>query len=359
MLNTDLRAASRGYFQSPAAPAQAMAASTAPMTPAPLATLSHALGFDANLQEVARDIVHVLLAPYRALVGKIGAQAFVRPGQGTAEGADPSSLGLAFETVNFKSTDGTPLKGWYMPASAPTDKTIVLAHGHGGQMSDVNYRWARWLHKAGYNVMSFDFRNSGGSGGTKTTMGFEERRDLSAALSQVQARGADKIAVMGLSMGGATALSLAADDPRIDAVVADCSFDTLEHAVASRLARTTFDLGPFKGLHFPFQAEATRAVVAASEWLTGHVEGAKDGSLRSSEPLRAMYKLQDRPIFLVHGQDDDETYANNSENLARANPNAELWVVPGARHGESYKVQPQQYQAKVLSFLSRSFATGG
>jgi pimeloyl-ACP methyl ester carboxylesterase len=295
------------------------------------------------------------LTPYRRLAGNYGANLFVRPGQHSAEGDPPSKWGLKYDTVNFTSKDGTPLKGWYMPADQPTDKTIVLAHGHGGQMSDVLWRWAPWLHKAGYNLMAFDFRNSGGSGGDKTTMGFEERGDLDAAISQAQAKGAKHIAVMGLSMGAATALSQAADDKRIEAVVADCSFDTIKDAVASRVARNTFDLGPFKHLHFPLQKQVTRGVVEASEQLTGHTVGSKDGSLRSADPIHAMAELKDRPVFLIHGKDDDETLPEDSVNLAKADPNAELWLVPGAKHAESYSADRQAYQAKVLDFLKRSF----
>jgi pimeloyl-ACP methyl ester carboxylesterase len=296
-----------------------------------------------------------VLSPLLHFAGNYGAKLFVRPGMGSADSGNPAKSGLAYEDLSFNSTDGTPLKGWYIPASAPSEKTVVLAHGHGGQMGDVMWRWAPFLHKAGYNVVCFDFRNSGGSGGDKTTMGFEERRDLDAAITQAQLKGGKHIAVMGLSMGAATALTQAVTDKRIEAVVSDCSFDTIQHAVESRTAKATFDVGPFKGLHIPFTKWSSEAVVKASERMTGHTEGSQDGSLSSNDPIHAMSKLQDRPVFLIHGQADDDTLPGNTVNLAKADPNAELWLVPGAKHGESYQTDKKTYQAKVLDFLKRSF----
>ncbi|MNS72373.1 Prolyl oligopeptidase family protein [compost metagenome] len=98
-----------------------------------------------------------------------------------------------------------------------------------------------------------------------------------------------------------------------------------------------------------------KGVVEASERMTGYTPGSPSGALRSANPVEAIRKLQDRPIFLIHGQDDDETLAMNSVNLAKANPNADLWIVPGAKHGESYKTDKETYKAKVLSFLTRAF----
>ncbi|MFN3432070.1 MAG: alpha/beta hydrolase [Candidatus Sericytochromatia bacterium] len=349
-------------YQAPAAPV-AGAPAPAP-APAPLAMPAGGLlgfvqeavrRFDAFDKAFTARLKDLVFAPYRALAGKYGVAHFVRPNAGANEGQPPSAYGLPnYETLSFKAKDGTPLKGWYIPATAPTDKTIVLAHGHGGNMTDVLYRWGPFLHKAGYNVMAFDFRNHGGSGGDKTTMGLAERQDLDAALGQVQAKGGQRIAVMGLSMGGATAINQAADDPRIQAIIADCTFDTISNAVASRVARNTFDLGPFKGLPIPFQDQVTQGVVEASERLTGHTPDSPSGALRAANPVDAIKKLQDRPVFLIHGKDDDETLATNSVNLAKANPKADLWIVPGAKHGESYKTDKETYKAKVLSFLSRA-----
>jgi fermentation-respiration switch protein FrsA (DUF1100 family) len=347
------RAPARPAAQAPAA-AVAAPAVVRPQSAAPASGFS-LQGLLDDAKGLAARAGKFLLAPLLHVAGNYGAKLFVRPGMGSAESGNPAKSGLAYEDMTFQSTDGTPLKGWYIPSATPSEKTVVLAHGHGGQMGDVMWRWAPFLHKAGYNVVCFDFRNSGGSGGDKTTMGFEERRDLDAAITQAQLKGGKHIAVMGLSMGAATALTQAVDDKRIEAVVSDCSFDTIQHAVESRTAKATFDIGPFKGLHIPFTKWSSEAVVKASERMTGHTDQSPGGSLSSNDPIHAISKLRDRPVFLIHGQADDDTLPGNTVNLAKADPNAELWLVPGAKHAESYQTDPATYKAKVLDYLSRSF----
>jgi len=307
-------------------------------------------GFLDRLRTFGHRVADWLLAP----VARIGVREFVVPDQRNPDSAPPGSLGLPYKDLSFRSKDGTPLKGWYIPADRPSDRTVVLAHGHGSQMGKEMKLFAPWLHAAGYNVVAFDFRNSGGSGGDRTTMGFEERWDLAAAIDQAQANGAKKIAVLGVSMGAATAIAEAAGDKRVNAVISDCSFDTLHNAVATRVRKTTFDVGPFHGLHIPLPEPVTRAIIRRSERVTGHTAGDKGGALDTVEPLRMVPGLGDRPLFLIHGAADTSTPPEASKALAKADPAARLWLVPGAGHAASYQTAPEEYQARVLSFLGDS-----
>lgn len=303
-------------------------------------------GFQA-LKDGLRAAGRFVLSPYLNFAAKKGAESFLRLNAGDADSVTPQALGMRADALSFKAKDGTPLKGWHIPASPPSGKTVVLAHGHGGRMDEMLRNQATWLHEAGYDVVAFDFRNSGRSGGAKTTLGFEERWDLEAAITQAQGRGAKEIAVLGVSMGGATALAEAADDPRVKAVVADCAFDTLRNAIEPRVAQGTFDLGPFKGLHYPFNKLTSEAILERAEAVSGH-------PLRSTEPLAKIGGLKDRPVFLIHGAEDQDTPPQTSRNLAQADPDAALWIVPGAGHAQSYETAPREYEKRVLDFLKRS-----
>lgn len=97
---------------------------------------------------------------------------------------DPGDYGLAFESVTFPSTDGTPLEAWWIPREGSTKliianhplwfsrygfpahlepwKSIGSATGNDFEVDFVpDYRI---LHDAGYNVLTYDFRNLGQSG---------------------------------------------------------------------------------------------------------------------------------------------------------------------------------------------------
>lgn len=295
------------------------------------------------------------LSPYLNYAAKMGADAFILPNHASGtDPATPESAGMKGEALSFKAKDGTPLKGYWIPAEPKSDKTVVLAHGHGGAMGDMIGPYAKWLHKAGYNVVTFDFRNHAASGGKQTTMGFEERQDLEAAIDQASARAGDRIAVLGVSMGGATALTEAVDDPRVKAIVSDCAFDTLHNAIETRAKNTTIDIGPFKGVHLPFINWVTEAVIDRVQKVTGHTEASPGGALRDVEPIDTIGEL-DRPVFLIHGSADNGTPPVTSRNLAKADPDAELWMVPGAGHAESRKTAGKEYETRVLDFLGRSF----
>lgn len=289
-----------------------------------------------------------LLRPYLNYAADQGEARFMHPGR-QADSHTPADVGLKAQKLGFKSGDGTPLSGWYMPADKPTGKTLVLAHGHGGNMGDMISQYARFLHDAGYNVLAFDFRNSGSSGGDHTTLGYEERGDLKAALDLAAAKGGTSLGVLGVSMGASTALEEASADPRVKTVVADCPFDTLTNAIVPRVKAATTSVGPLKDVHYPFPGLASEAILKRVI--------AKSGEpLPDVDPIKLMDKLGDRPVLFIHGAADDETPADCSRRLFDADPgkDKQLMLVPGARHAESHKVDPKGYEQRVLAWLGRT-----
>ena len=58
------------------------------------------------------------------------------------------------------------------------------------------------------------------------------------------------------------------------------------------------------------------------------------------------------PILLIHGTADINTPAQHSRILAQANPaHVQLWLVPGAHHGETGAADPQEYQRRIRAFF--------
>ena len=94
---------------------------------------------------------------------------------------------------------------------------------------------APWLHEAGFNVLLFNWRAHGQSEGEVVTLGFNERYDLIAAVQFAKSKGAERVGVLGFSMGGTVAIATAAVYEDIDAVVADSPFVDVLSAVAGGL----------------------------------------------------------------------------------------------------------------------------
>jgi alpha/beta superfamily hydrolase len=117
--------------------------------------------------------------------------------------------------VQFESADGTLLEGDLL---APADATgsAVVCHPHplyGGSRQDaVVAALTRAFVGAGRRVLRFDFRGSGGSGGTHDGGG-AERDDLRAAMEAVDP-GETSLTIAGYSFGGDVALSV--DHPSAD-----------------------------------------------------------------------------------------------------------------------------------------------
>jgi dienelactone hydrolase len=118
----------------------------------------------------------------------------------------PLDYGMSFENIEFKTFDGVNIKGWLIPGN--TNKLIVMTHVGGLTKygSTVSYKkftklynqeieflkTAEHLHKAGYWVLMFDFRNHGESGSDPNKgiggVGLKEYQDVVAAMDFINRR---------------------------------------------------------------------------------------------------------------------------------------------------------------------------
>src|SRR5215471_463760 len=111
---------------------------------------------------------------------------------------------------------------------------VVLMHGYGGDRTSMLDR-ARFLSRAGYTVLLFDFQASGESPGKHITFGYLESRDARAAVNFLRSRApGERIGVIGVSMGGAAAL-LATPPLDADALVVEMVYPTINQAIDDRL----------------------------------------------------------------------------------------------------------------------------
>lgn len=123
----------------------------------------------------------------------------------------PDEEGLEYENVFFPSEDGVPLEGWYIPKRG-SDKIIIANHprwfnraglpshlepwksfgGATGNDFEVNFvPDYKILHDAGYNILAYDFRNfgqSGGANGGVFSVGRYESRDVIGSIEYVTKR---------------------------------------------------------------------------------------------------------------------------------------------------------------------------
>lgn len=273
-----------------------------------------------------------------ALVGYAAADRFVHPPR-DLDARTPAVIGLPYENVSFVTNDGLRLAGWWIPAANGTASTVVFLHGYAASKAQ-SLEVVPFLHRAGYQVLAFDFRAHGQSQGTYTTVGVDEVGDVRAALDWLASRGdvdATRVALFGWSMGAATAINAAAHGLPVRALVLDSPFASLD-AVAARMLTRSTGLPPY-----PFAA----ATFAWAEWMTHR-------AITDDEPVRSAPRVG-TPVLVIQGQ-FDSVLADDGRSVGdAAGKNATFWLVPGAGHLAALREAPVEYQEKVLGFLGKAF----
>ena len=116
------------------------------------------------------------------------------------------------------TVDGVPLatRCW---TSESVRGAVVLVHGLTGSKDDPRIvMLAEELHTRGFDVLAYDARGHGGSGG-RCTLGHRERHDVAAAVAWAKKRSENTV-VIGASLGAIAALSYAATVRDLTGVVA-------------------------------------------------------------------------------------------------------------------------------------------
>lgn len=119
----------------------------------------------------------------------------------------PKNLGIVFEDINFKTTDGQLLNGWFVPAK-DAKVTVLYCHGNAGNMYHRLHK-VKFFHEMEVNFFIFDYRGYGKSTGKPTEKGLY--KDAQTAYDYLASRNdvdKNKIVVYGKSLGGPVAADL-------------------------------------------------------------------------------------------------------------------------------------------------------
>jgi uncharacterized protein len=250
----------------------------------------------------------------------------------------PENHGLTAEAAEFRSGDGVTLRGWYIPIENSV-KTVIVCSGANGSL-DADVHVAPWLHAAGYNVLLFNWRAHGQSDGDVVTLGFNERYDLIAAVQFAKSQGAERVGVLGFSMGGTVALATAAVYEDINAVVADSPFVFVLSAVAGGL----IEHGVHEGLSFLL----ARLFVAAACLRT-------QLNLFDIDLARWINRVAPRPLLLIFGEQDVIVPQSEVDLIfARAGDPKEVWRVPEAAHRNIHTLLPEEYCRRICEFFEKN-----
>lgn len=241
-----------------------------------------------------------------------------------------------FEDMQFTAEDGLVLRGWFLPADRPSERTLLICHGMGTNRTAV-LPYHAVGDALGANVLLFDFRGHGDSDGHTVSFGQYEKRDVRAAvqfLRTTRPEQARKMIGLGISMGTAGLIAAAAElEVPFDAVVLDSGFAAAADLTDHLLREVPTWLR--QGLAFP---AVPLASLDSACWLPG---------LR---PVDSMSRLR-APVLLIHAQDDRLIPASHSRRLFdAANEPRALWLADTGGHGSAFD-RRAEYLDRVTRFI--------
>jgi len=229
--------------------------------------------------------------------------------------ASPADVGLAFEDVQFTSTDGESLHGWWVPHDNPF-ATILFLHGNAGNISgrvDIIEK----LHGMGVNVFIFDYRGYGQSTGAPSEDGLY--KDTEAAfqyLIKERSIPASDIVVHGRSLGGGPATWLC---ERV--------------RTAALILESTFTSVPDAGVHhYPYLPVRMLSTIDFDN--LGRV-----GQCRC-------------PVLIIHSPEDDVIPFAQAERLFAAARDPKIFLEISGAHNEGHAVSGHRFVAGVNAFLA-------
>jgi fermentation-respiration switch protein FrsA (DUF1100 family) len=241
---------------------------------------------------------------------------------------------MSAQSVNFESGSGANVHGWWCPLRNSRGVVLLLPGIRANRLSMVDR--AQFLQRAGYSVLLIDFQATGETKGERITFGWKESRDVIAAVNFIRnAEPASRVAIIGSSLGGVATL-LAIPPLKVDALVLEAVYPTIEIATKNRLENYLGRLGRFAAPLLLKQLHMRLGISA--------------GDLRPIDHVANV----GCPVFIMSGGKDRSTRPEDTDTLfSRAQSPKQLWFVPKAGHVDLHRAATAEYEARVLKFFEQ------
>jgi uncharacterized protein len=247
------------------------------------------------------------------------------------------------EQVSVTSKYGYKLSGVYLTCPKQAKDTVIIVHClQGSRWTSMKY--AEIYLDKGFNVLVYDSRDHGESGGSNVTYGYCEKYDLDKWVDYVEARNKDGvIGVHGESMGAATALlhsELNEKSKRVKFYVADCAYSDLVNLAETEL-KNNYDFdNPY--------------IVKPVIFYSSIISFVKSGfTFYDVSPINAVKNVT-TPIMFIHGGNDTLVPPAMSKEMYNIKPGAkELLIYPESRHAQSFLYNQNDYRKQVWNFIDK------
>ncbi len=245
------------------------------------------------------------------------------------------------QEVSYRSSDGTKISGIFFKRKN-AKANMLCCHGYRGN-KEFMFGLVNLFPE--YNLLFFDFRAHGQSGGSYISLGCHEYKDVLASAEFLKNKAQKEqgkelpFILLGISMGGSSSLKAMEFEPDLcDVLIIDSAFSDLP-----TMFMRGFHLKV--GLpHYPF-FPVMRAIF--------HYLGRCD--IQKMSPVETVKNIK-KPILFMHSCNDAFIPAAHSLKLyshARSDK-SKIAIGPNCRHGWLHNYHPHWFKRKVSRFLNRT-----
>jgi pimeloyl-ACP methyl ester carboxylesterase len=239
------------------------------------------------------------------------------------------------EEILIHSPHGYDLFGYYYPVT-DSRKTVILTHGITLSLFG-SMKYMHLFRQHGFNIVIYDNRFHGRSGGEACSFGFFEKDDLKAVVDWAIAKGGPDTVVgtHGESLGAAITLQHAVIDLRISFAISDCAFSNLDQLFHIRLGED-YHLPPFP-------------VLSLCGWFARIFLGF---NYIDVSPIQKIGMIE-TPILFIHGDKDTYIPPKMSINMHQQKTRGvrRIYLAKDAKHAASLVTDRNEYQRQVDQFL--------
>jgi pimeloyl-ACP methyl ester carboxylesterase len=260
-------------------------------------------------------------------------------GSAMVAGQGSHVAGAAPPAMDFRlpSGHGVVLGATYRPGAKADAPGVLLLHGVGASRAATAAN-AEWLAGLGYAVLTIDFRGHGQSTLSPRSFGLDEAEDAEAAFRWLKRRqqGA-RVAVIGISLGGAASLLGRAGPLPADALILQAVYPNIRQAIRNRIA-----------------TRLTKAPAWLLEPLLSYQAPLRFGVWPGAlAPIAALPRFKG-PVLVI----GRFTPAAESRAMyAAAGGSKALWLIPEGDHAAICDAGGEAYRAHFRAFLERWIGT--
>ncbi|MGL4344005.1 MAG: alpha/beta hydrolase [Cellulosilyticaceae bacterium] len=246
------------------------------------------------------------------------------------------------EDLMIPSVNGYDVEAKLINAPVESDRIVVIVHGIGMNMWR-HFREALMYLESGFNVLIYNQRYTGATGGDNRSFGYHERYDVASIMSYLRGIYPEHIiGAHGFSMGAGTlgmysGLEEATRDA--DFLILDCPYDTMEGAVRVGIEDANVPIPTSYAL-----------------WAGNLYNKIKSGfDYEDVQPVVEASKSK-VPMFVIHAEDDIICTVDMGQAVydSKVEGYKELWIEEDTAHVRIFDANPQKYQQRVMDFIKKS-----